>query len=363
MSSGPLRRAWRGLRRQGRLLRWGAAALPAAAGRPTGARRLLLIYDFATQPFSIGDILIFQEAALVLRERHGLGQVDVAGVYDPARPVVPDPAFAHIEAENFLFHLAGILPAAQVNPHLGSIFLFDSHRRLEAYIADNAGQYYIWPSLEQYAKGEYLFYYCFDELFAEHHARHGMLPPLRSRPAALAWARRFIRKHAGTAVPVTIQLRRNPANPDRNSDYDAWISFLRECADRYPARFFVICGRSELDPRLREIPNVTVVKEYCTSLEEDLALLEAGALHMGVASGPATMVHFSRKPYCIFKWDLKAGALKTVLKEGERYYFRFAAPLQSWLIVGETPELLRREFQRLWEGLGADGRSADIRPQ
>ena len=358
MSSGPLRRAWRGLRRQGRLLRWGAVALPAAAGRPAGARRLLLIYDFATQPLSIGDILVFQEAALVLRERHGLGQVDVACVFDPARPVVPDPAFAHIEAENFLFHLAGILPAAQVNPHLGSVFLFDSHRRLEAYIADNAGQYYIWPSLEQYAKGEYLFYHCFDELFAEHHVRHGSLPALRSRPAALAWARRFIREHADTAVPVTIQLRRNPANPDRNSDYDAWIAFLRECAGRFPAWFFVVCGRTELDTRLRELPNTTVVKEHCTTLEEDLALLEAGALHMGVASGPATMVHFSRKPYCMFKWNLRDDALKGIVKEGNRYRFPFSTPLQSWLFEDETPELLRAEFQRLWDGLKTDSQQS-----
>ena len=46
-------------------------------------RRLLIIYDFSTQPFSIGDILIVQEASLVLRENFDVHTIDFAFVYDP----------------------------------------------------------------------------------------------------------------------------------------------------------------------------------------------------------------------------------------------------------------------------------------
>ena len=139
------------------MLRWGGAAVSGAAGIPLPARRLLIIYDFSSQPFSIGDILIFQEASLVLRERHGLGKVDFALVYDPQSPVVPDPAFKNVDTESFLFHLSSVLPAAQVNPHLGSVFLLDSHRQLERHVANNAEEYIVWPSRNQYASREYLF--------------------------------------------------------------------------------------------------------------------------------------------------------------------------------------------------------------
>jgi len=347
-----LRPAWKHIRRLGRLLRWAGVALPSiATGAAANSSRLLLIYDFSSQPFSIGDILIFQEASLVLRTDLGLDKTDIALVYDPSAPAVPDPAFAHIGAEDFLFHLSSILPAAQVNPYLGSLLLFDSHRRLEKYIADNIDFYHVWPTLKQYAAKEYLFHYCFNHLFSEHFAKHGRLPALQSRRAALNWAKGFLAQHAGDALAVTVQLRKNPANPKRNSNYEAWLAFFRQCAGRYHARFIVICQHSEIDARLREIPNVVVAKDYGTTLEQDLALLEAGACHMGAASGPGTMVQFNGKPYCMFNWDLDVKTLRGLIKEDHRFRHEFSTPLQSWLFETETAQILSAEFERIWAHL------------
>ncbi len=343
-----LRRAWHRARRVVRIFGWGATALPGIAiGEARGLRRLLIVYDLSSQPFSIGDILIFQEASLVLRAQRNLGKVDMAIVYDPKRPVVPDPAFREIDAESFLFHISSILPAAQVNPHLGSVLLLDSHRQLETYIADNADAYFVWPSLGQYASGHYLFYYCFNELFRDHFERYGCLPSLQSRPAALSWAARFIAQHTGKTLPVTVQLRNNKINPARNSKIDAWLTFFGRCAEECDATFFVICGRSEVDARLRELPNVIVVKDHGTTLEQDLALLEAGACHVGASSGPGTMLLFSDKPYCMFSWDLKLDSLNGLIKEDYRYRFHFSTAMQNWLFEVETAELLMFEFQRI----------------
>ena len=52
---------------------------------PASERRLLLVYDTYSQPFNIGDVLLMQEGALVLREKHGIDLVDFAIVYDPKR--------------------------------------------------------------------------------------------------------------------------------------------------------------------------------------------------------------------------------------------------------------------------------------
>ena len=344
-----VRRIWRSIRRLLRMMQWEMSAFPALMGvRHPVTRRLLLIYDFASQPFSVGDILIFQEASLVLREMHSLGEIDFAAVYEPAKPVVADPAFSWIDPDSFLFHLSSLLPVAQMNPHLGSLFLFNSHRQLESFIADNISYYHVWPTLPQYASREYLYNYCFNELFYSYYQQHGALPNLTSRPAALAWAKQFIEEHAPSSVSVTVQLRNNKVNPARNSNYDAWIAFFKHCGERYPVKFIVICGYSEVDPRLRHMKNVTVAKDYCTSVEQDLALIEAARMHMGASSGPGTMVLFSSKPYCIFNWEANLSTIKGFVQDEHRYRFYLSRPYQNSIFGKETPDLLIAEFKRLW---------------
>ncbi|MGH8678563.1 MAG: hypothetical protein ACREUQ_09465 [Burkholderiales bacterium] len=358
-SNSLVRGMWRSIRRMLGMMKWGISAFPALTGaRHSATRRLLLIYDFASQPFSVGDILIFQEASLVLREMHGLGEIDFAAVYDPAKPVVADPAFSQIDPDSFLFHLSSFLPAAQVNPHLGSLFLFDSHRRLESFIADNISDYHVWPTLAQYASREYLFYYCFNELFYSYYQQHGVLPRLASRPAAAAWAAQFVKHHVHPAIPVTVQLRRNSANPARDSNYDSWLAFFEHCEGRYPVKFVVVCAPSEVDARLRGQPNVIVAKDHCTTVEQDLALIEAAQIHMGATSGPGTIAQFSSKPYCMFNLRMDTDSVKGFVHEGNRNRFFFSSPVQTWIVGEETPELLVGEFERLWAALGPTAQHA-----
>ena len=329
------------------VFRWSAAAGRAVAGSQAG-RRLLVVYDLASQPFSVGDILVFQEASLVLCEIHQLSVVDFAVVYDPAQPVMSYPVFSHIDAGSFLFHLSSILPAAQVNPRLGSAFVLDSRRFLETLIAEHADSYEVWPPMGLYAGREYLLYYCFNDLFHDFYREHGALPSLASRPAAKKWAAEFIARHAGSDTAVTVQLRRNPTNPARNSDYDAWLSFFAHSAGRYSVRFIVICSAHEIDPRFANLPNVVIAKNQHTTLEQDLALIEGAAIHMGAASGPGTIAQFNRKPYCIFRWNINPALFRGVTRDGHRYRYAFSTELQSWIVEPETRELLIAEFERMW---------------
>ena len=348
----------RKIRRTRAIWRWVAAAmLPGLFRKGVSARtRLLLIYDFSSQPFSLGDILIFQEVSLVLRNTYGLGAVDIALVYDPARPAVADPAFAYVRPENFLFHLSSILPAAQVNPYLGSLLLFDSHRRMESYIADNMEDYYVWPSLSDYASREYLFYDCFNRLFADYYSKHGTLPSLSSRLAVSSWAQQFLELHAASVVPVSVQLRRNSATPKRNSDYESWIRFFRYCENRYPVKFIVLCSHSEIDPSMRELPNVVIAKDQHTSLEQDLALIEACSMHMGPSSGPGTIALFNSKPYCMFGFDVSLSLLKGFIEEEHRIRYFFSAREQYWIRQTETYGLLIQEFEHMWSSRKMDNK-------
>ena len=352
-----LRPIYRPMKRTARFTGW---ALRAAAGlwMPAADRRVLIVYDTSTQPFSIGDLLIFQEASLVLCERHGIDTVDMAILFDPQSPGSSDPVFAsRIDSENVFFHLASVLPVAQVNQRLGSIFVFNSRRQLERLVSDNIDRYVVWPSGWDMSSREYLSPVVFNDLLRTYHAEHGSIPHLSCRPFLRRWAEGFYASHARGQVPVTVNLRNNPGwHLERNSKIDAWLAFFDDCATRYPAVFVVICARSEIDSRLRERPNVIVAKDHDTGVEQDMALISASAMHMGAGSGPATMAWFSDKPYLMvnttfrigefFKWPEQV----EMLDDGVQHVW-YAGPLQRVANAVETPALLVREFARLWTGV------------
>jgi len=333
------------------LLRWHLQAFSgsATAAEFAARRRLLVIYDFASQPFSIGDILVMQEASLVLRQKAGLDRVDLAFVYDPASPVVADLAFSHIDPENFLWHLPTVLQAAQVNPHLGSLFLFDSHRRLEEFVYGNLDIYDVWPPLAQYASRKYLYYHVFNELLFDYFLKEKTLPRLEPRGTARTWAKAFLERYVGSEAAITVQLRKNPANPARDSDYGSWISFFDFCRGRYPVKFLIIGAQQEVDPRLRQCSNVVVTKDHCTSVEQDLALIDAAVMHMGASSGPSMIAIFSEKPYCLFNTDLQVDCYKDCIREGNRVNLFFGNSTQSLLFGQENRDLIAFEFERMWK--------------
>jgi hypothetical protein len=351
-----LRPIYRPLKRMTRFAIW---ALPAAthlvSPRANVERRVLIVYDTATQPFSIGDLLIFQEASLLLCARHGLETVDLAIVFDPEKPAASDPVFtAHVTTDNVFYHLASVLPIAQTNPRLGSVFVFDSRHHLERYVNDNADRYLTWPSGWQMAGREYLSPVVFNDLLRRHFAEHRSIPHLTCRPFLRQWAEQFYAEHAGARVPVTVNLRNNRGwHLSRNSKIDVWIEFFSQCADRYPAVFVVICARSEIDDRLRACPNVIVAKDHDTGVEQDMALIHTSAMHMGGSSGPATMAWFNDKPYLmvntVFKrgeFFLNADMIEQVDDDIQRVWF--ASPFQRVSKSVESIELLLREFALLW---------------
>ena len=97
-----------------RLLRWvskNAGALTTGEGN-----RLLIIYDLSSQPISIGDVLVMQVGALVLRELYNSTQIDFAFAYDSIGGRI-NPTFPAVTTENIAAHVSSLLSVVQVNPH------------------------------------------------------------------------------------------------------------------------------------------------------------------------------------------------------------------------------------------------------
>lgn len=322
--------------------------------RASSDRRILLIYDLSSQPFSIGDILAMQSASLVLREQHHADKVDFALVYNRKKPAFGHAAFAGINEDNLMFHLASVIPIAQVNQHLGSLFVFDSEQKLQRFISDNAASYYVWPSAWEFTGGDYLYFPFVNELLYDYYREHGTIPYLTCKEFLREWTEEFYAEHVYPNVPVTVNLRNNKSvTPRRNSRMEAWLEFFSYCEDRYPVKFIVICSRSEVDERLRSCPNVIVAKDHYTGIEHDLALIHTAAFHMGASSGPASMAGFGPKPYLLVNTDLVPEHYKGMIREGDFVRHFFAGPLQRLSFGVETAEQLAAGFAEMWSTVDA----------
>lgn len=326
--------------------------------RCLNASRVLVIYDTASQPFSVGDFLLFLEASLVLCHKHNVNIVDIALVYDSKNPASSSPVFAGIVTDDTLmFHLASILPLAQVNQFLGSVFVFNCQEQLQQHIIDNIDRYYVWPTGWQVSIREYLSPQVFNDLLYKHFKEHGEIPHLACRPFLKDWAFSFYQQHANGYVPVTINIRNNKGwQQHRNSQLDAWLAFFKYCEARYPAKFIILCAHSEIDNRWFDCSNVIIAKDYQTGVEQDMALIHTSAIHMGTGSGPTATALFSSKPYLIVNMVLEVGGFYYYSDMFEQLgqniqRFWFASPMQHVANGVETSELLISEFALMWEAI------------
>jgi hypothetical protein len=351
-----LGRTYRRLSRPIRFMKW-VFLSSSALLKPmeTAERRLLGIYDFTYQPFSVGDILMFHEGCLVMREKHNIDKVDVAFVFNPVHPVSSDPAFATINQENFALHLSSLLPVVQINQHLGSVLIFNSHLHLQQFIADNADRYFVWPTAWKYATREYLYYTVFDELLYNYYEEKGTIPKLNPSPILVNGAYSFCREHVSPYIPVTVQIRNNKFfTQGRNLDVGVWLDFFHHCEQRYPVKFVIIGARNEIDARLQKCSNVVVAKDHFTTVEQDLALIHAAAIHMGADSGPAVMALLGEKPYLIVNTIVGQHyfSRKDMVRQEDNFLqFWFAGPFQRYVKGRETVDLLITEFAKMWEGV------------
>jgi hypothetical protein len=317
-------------------------------------KRILIIYDTSSQPFSIGDVLLFQEASLVLRKEINADFIDFAIICDHKNPTTSDLAFKNITEENISYHLASILSVAQVNPYLGSLFVFNSLSHIERFVADNIDRYYIWPSGSKFATKEYLHNRIFNELLFKHYKKHDSIPELSCRPFLIEWSKSFYREHVFPNIPITVNIRNNKEfHTHRNLRIDRWINFFKHCEKRYPATFVVICAVKEIDDRLRQCRNVIISKDYHTGIEQDLTLIHTSAFHMGADSGPTIMAIFNKKPYVIFNAAVESHHYfpSVFQKYLNGFKWWFASPMQKYLKGVETTTLLISEFENMWKFL------------
>jgi hypothetical protein len=153
-------------------------------------------------------------------------------------------------------------------------------------------------------------------------------------------------------TPVTVNLRMNPAHGgERNMNADVWSAFFEDAASNHDATFFLLGAATENFDCFRSSSNVVVTKDWRTSMEEDLALIEHGKIHVGSSSGPATFAIFlDEKPALSVNCAalpylaVYRGALKW---DGQFLRFGFGNPNYCLTAVPETAEFLIESFTPL----------------
>ncbi len=134
-------------------------------------------------------------------------------------------------------------------------------------------------------------------------------------------------------------------------ELECWLDFFRYCERRYAVKFVVVGALSEVDDRLRDCRNVLIAKEHGTTVEQDLALIQTAAMHMGASSGPACMALFNTKPYLIVNTNAHLGGHDDLVATEGAWRFTFATEYQRFCEPPTTVQLLISEFARIWEGV------------
>jgi len=305
-------------------------------------KSVLLIYDFMTQPFSIGDMITAQAASLAIARGNGCSAVDLAMVYRVDKPAIDAPDYRHIVAGEFYRHLEPMLSLLQINPLLRSVFIFDSRERLEQHITENGGRYVTWPSVSLYASGEYLFYHCMNDIFVDHFKKYGKPPYIESNQPNKIWARSFLEDMAnGARIRISLQIRANPYNIERNSVMSAWEALFQRIEQlKLSVIFFVVCGISEIPKGWSVYKNVVLVKLKHTSLVQDLAIICSCDCHMGASSGPGMVAILGSKPYRLYSYDGDERRLRCLVNEGGRQRFSFSEANQYLVRRHEDADVL-----------------------
>ncbi|HEX8136026.1 MAG TPA: hypothetical protein VF544_00405 [Pyrinomonadaceae bacterium] len=336
---------------------------------PSDRKRVLAIWDFRSQPYSIGDLLLLQESALILCHQHGVDKIDVCLLAEPDEPSRPSFKDLNVNSSNYMGFIVSLLPVLLAESHIGELHLFDSHAALENYIGNNAHRYYIWPTADIYLNRKDLGFLALLFL-AEFYEKHGYVPPLTFRPALVDKASSFIAQHVSPAVPFVVQLRNvDTYNTFRNSVIESWLELFRYCENRFPVRFIVICSKAEVDDRLRHFGNVIIAKDFDTTVDLDLALIQSAAAYMGMSSGPSTVAFLGNKPYSMLNTWVEPGWFdKVVIKQPWGFSFIFSHEHQRCIAGHETPEVLIDEFSRLfsaidisaWQSFASQAASVDL---
>lgn len=310
-----------------------------------GQDQFTAFIDFSASPFALGDILTWNVRVCCEAAQAGRSSMDVVALTDP--DMLGNAFQNFITRSNYLRLFMDLIPAFYTNPMLRHFHHLRDRGSFEGLMgaAESRGLP-MFPGRFKYDEG----LACRQGVYNRHHVMNrffrekGWIPRLTVPPAHRVWAENFLKSQGADVFAVTVHVRRRETEThmfgaalDRDGDYEVWEAFFDEAMRRHPETRFIILGKSvEWPRRLMRRSDLVLLKTLGYGLMEELALVEASDLFMGLLSGPSTMAFFTGVPYSLFVQQGYAGLSAEVVEVavGERA-LPFAAPDQ--VLIWEPP--------------------------
>lgn len=275
---------------------------------------------------------------MLLRLEHKVDKIDVIWLCDSKNPARPDQGMTQ---DNYHYHLSALLPLAHVNPHLGSFLLMDSPGAVESYVVDNLHRYHVFPPSRDYLVKQSTYTDYFNRV-QRFYTEHGFIPHLSCKPAMISWAYSFIEKEVHPNLPIVVHLRNRSDARQRNAILESWLEFFAFCKGKFNVKFIIIGTRGEIDPRFRCLENVIYSKDYGTTVEQDVALIQTSLMYLGTCSGINIAAKLSNVPYILFRYR----PVHAHITYGSQ--IPWAISLQRLFWEPETTGLLIHEFTDIY---------------
>ncbi|MDD5069486.1 MAG: hypothetical protein PHV17_02060 [Candidatus Omnitrophica bacterium] len=271
--------------------------------------------------------------------KHQAIGIDVAYIDDQTHPNArrqPYKRPLHLKRNLSMIH--------EFNPWVKSHFHFDSNAQFNDFLSRVKSNYIVWPIL--YDRFKYRGLYD-RKAMIDFFKKEGYLPKLTCRQELINWAHDFCSDKLKNRKLIVIQIRNNPTRrTDKNANISAWIDFFKK-RSQSPDFYFVIIGEEEeIIAKLRDQSNISFSKDFKTSFEQDVALMQIAFLVMASPSGPAEFSRYCGVPSLIFGVNPK---YTEDVKAGQDY--PFASDILKIFWGKETLELIDREFDLLYEHL------------
>jgi hypothetical protein len=332
-------------------------------GKPDVAkRRLLAFFDYAYLPHALGDTLTCMENVQIVAREAGVCEVDLIILAARERPAPSWQPF--VTAQQAVGSVHGLLPAFMSSSLVRDVHLIENRQMFYALVSEwHRRGAPTWPAIDALTLERIDF---MSHMKAVEHFRKTGSIPLLSAPRGYskqtdAFASRFCNGRFRVVLNVRqSHLKSARVQPERDSDFETWEQFIKDCAARFPDVVFIVVGRySDVDRRFEQLSATIVPRSWGCGLGVELTLLQSADLFMGTSSGFSQAALFGHPSYIVTNTEPRAAAFCGV-QPGARHH-PFARPDQIVTWSRETAESLMSDFDKVLAYKAANGQAVPAR--
>lgn len=299
------------------------------------------IWDINNSPLSLGGLLTFVEELKIQTIIHQAQSANIGIVGDRGDSILSDRqanAAVLLNRESCKNLVLSVLFDVE---SINECYLCPTLKEFQEYLQTRLKRHILWPQVDEHHLISYK--YGSTTFIQKFFTERGFIPYLSCRNNLVRWATNFNTKYVTPSLPVVVHLKNNPnLKGCSNANFKSWYNFFLSCYGKYDVKFILI-GNEPIDPQITQLPNVLVARDRGSYLSRDLALIQTSYIFMGMSSGPCNMALFSGIPYVIYK-NPDHDVEQITLELGTNIRFPFAAPMQKFLRIFETPQGLMSEF-------------------